>query len=56
MNSNHSTKWNRMNVNEPLRRAIQYVKETYYISGVKLTPNIPKSVKTVYPDGWKQTS
>jgi hypothetical protein len=46
--STHSTKWNRMTVNEPLRRAIQYVKETYYLSGVKLTPNIPKSVKSVY--------
>ena len=45
-----------MTVNEPLRKAINYVKETYYLSGVKLTPNIPKSVKTVYPDGWKQTS
>jgi hypothetical protein len=45
-----------MNVNEPLRKAINYVKETYYLSGVKLTPNIPKSVKSVYPDGWKQTS
>jgi len=54
--STHSTKWNRMNVNEPLRRAIQYVKETYYLSGVKLTPNIPKSVKSVYPEGWKQTT
>jgi hypothetical protein len=32
--STHSTKWNRMTVNEPLRKAINYVKETYTLVGL----------------------
>ena len=50
---NHTTKWNRMTVNKPLRDAIRFVRETMYLEGVKPCNNIAKGIShTIYPDGW----
>ena len=49
---NHTTKWNRMTVNKPLRDAIRFVRETMYLEGVKPCNNIAKGIShTIYPDG-----
>jgi len=49
---NHTTKWNRMTVREHLLDAINYAKETMALAKIKPNHNPPKSVKSVYPEGW----
>ncbi len=56
MNSNHSTKWNRMNVNEPLKDRLYQARCKYFNDYDQVGGKVAKSVKTVYPEGWKQTS
>ena len=47
----HSTKWNRMNINEALVKDFTHAKETMYLMNIKPSPK-PKGIsKTIYPDG-----
>ena len=56
MNSNHSTKWNRINVNEPLKDRLYQALNKYFNDYDQVGGKVAKSVKSVYPDGWKQTT
>lgn len=52
MNSNHSTKWNRMNVNDDLVKDFTYAKETMALAKIK--PNHKEAIgvqSSVTPDG-----
>lgn len=47
----HSTKWNRMTVNDALVRDFIRAKETMWLDNIKPSPK-PKGIsKTIYPDG-----
>ncbi len=54
--STHSTKWNRMTVNEPLKDRLYQARNKYFNDYDQVGSKVAKSVKTFYPDGWKQTS